>query len=155
MISHIPRLVLNRNRDPALKLEFGESNVSPGKTEVKQGKCIVLFPLTKGYFCETYQITKQITNANSIIRIKEFYREYDFGKFPKYYLLIQKVVLRLGIMFSGLCDLCHKTMLEPTEHKLLFCSKTNAFCETLRDRLLHRFGIAFSEPFYLSHQRAK
>ena len=48
-------------------------------------------------------------NANSIIRIKEFNREYVFWEvsraFPKYYSLIQKAVRMLGIMFSGLRSL--------------------------------------------------
>ena len=57
----------------------------------------------------------------------------------------------LGIMFSGLwvreCDLCHETVLEPTEHMLLFCSKTNIFRETLWGRLLYRFGMPFFSAF--------
>ena len=36
-----------------LRLEFGESDVSPGKTEVKQGKFIEFISLTKGYYRET------------------------------------------------------------------------------------------------------
>ena len=94
-------------------------------------------------------------DANSIMRIKEFNREYVFWEvsraFPKYYSLIQKAVRMLGIMFSGLwvreCDLCHETVLEPTEHMLLFCSKTNVFRETLWGRLLYRFGMPFFSAF--------
>ena len=33
-------------------IEFRESDVSPGRTEVKQGKCVNIF-LVKGYFRET------------------------------------------------------------------------------------------------------
>ena len=102
-------------------------------------------------------------NANSIVRIKEYNREYVFWEvsraFPKYYSLIQKAVRMLGIMFSGLwireCDLCQETVIEPTEHMLLFCCKTNVFRETLWGRLLRRFGMPFSVPLYLSRQRAK
>ena len=96
-------------------------------------------------------------DANSIMRIKEFNREYVFWEvsraFPKYYSLIQKAVRMLGIMCSGLwvreCDLCHETVLEPTEHMLLFCCKTNVFRETLWDRLLYRFGMPFFQCLYI------
>ena len=39
-----------------LKLEFRESDVSPGKTEVKQGEfCRIYIPREKGYFRERYK----------------------------------------------------------------------------------------------------
>ena len=37
------------------KLEFPESDVSPGKTEVKQGKFVKLISPAKGYFRVTYK----------------------------------------------------------------------------------------------------
>ena len=37
------------------KVEFRESDVSPGKTEVKQGKFIEFISPAKGYFRETYK----------------------------------------------------------------------------------------------------
>ena len=37
------------------KLEFWESDVSPGKTEVIQGKFVKFISLVKGYFREAYQ----------------------------------------------------------------------------------------------------
>ena len=53
----------------------------------------------------------------------------------------------LGIILSVQCtrerDLCHETILEPSEHMLLFCCKTNTFRETLWGKLLNRFGMAF------------
>ena len=90
-------------------------------------------------------------NANSIMRIKECNREYVFWEvsrtFPKYYSLIQKAVRMLDIMCSGQWtrerDLCHETILEPSEHMLLFCCKTNTFRETLWGTLFNRFGMAF------------
>ena len=36
-------------------LEFRESNVMPGKTEVKQGKFVKFISPAKGYFRETYK----------------------------------------------------------------------------------------------------
>ena len=65
--------------------------------------------------------------ANSIMRIKKCKREYVFWEvsraFPKYYSLIQKAIRMLGIMLSGQwareCNLCHETIIEPTEHILL------------------------------------
>ena len=38
-----------------LTLEFRESDVSPGKTEVKQGKFVEFISPAKGYFRETYR----------------------------------------------------------------------------------------------------
>ena len=38
-----------------VQLEFGESDVSPGKTEVKQGKFVEFISPAKGYFRETYK----------------------------------------------------------------------------------------------------
>ena len=38
-----------------VELEFGESDVSTGKTEVKQGKFIEFIFPAKGYFRETYK----------------------------------------------------------------------------------------------------
>ena len=35
-----------------IKLEFRESDVSPGKTEVKQGKFVEFISLDEGYFLE-------------------------------------------------------------------------------------------------------
>ena len=37
------------------KLDFRESEVSPGQTEVKQGKFVDFFSCAKGYFRETYK----------------------------------------------------------------------------------------------------
>ena len=37
------------------KLEFRESDVSPGKSEVKQGKSIEFISPVRGYFWETYK----------------------------------------------------------------------------------------------------
>ena len=37
------------------ELEFRELDVSPGKTEVKQGKFVEFISPAKGYFRETYQ----------------------------------------------------------------------------------------------------
>ena len=76
-------------------------------------------------------------NANSIMRIKECIREYVFWEvsmsFPKYNSLIQKAVRMLGIILSVQCtrerDLCHETILEPSEHMLLFCCKQILFVE--------------------------
>ena len=65
----------------------------------------------------------------------------------------------LGIIFSGLwvreCELCHKTVLEPTEHMLLFSCKTNVFRETLWDRLLHRLGMQFFSAFISESQKGQ
>ena len=61
---------------PFFELEFQESDVSPGKTEVKQGKCVKFISLVKGYFRETYksQNIKSISPtpklALGIIKIK-------------------------------------------------------------------------------------
>ena len=41
--------------DVKYKLEFRESDVSPGKTEVEQGKFVKLISQAKGYFKETYK----------------------------------------------------------------------------------------------------
>ena len=38
-----------------LTLEFRESNVSPGKTDVKQGKFVEFISPAKGYLRETYR----------------------------------------------------------------------------------------------------
>ena len=45
------------------KLEFRDSDVSPGQTEVKQGKFVEFLSRTKGYFRETYK--SQNINPNS------------------------------------------------------------------------------------------
>ena len=37
------------------KVEFRESDVSPGKTDVKQGKFVEFISPAKGYFRETYK----------------------------------------------------------------------------------------------------
>ena len=39
----------------SMKLEFQESDVSPGHTEVKQGKIVKFISRAKGYFRETYK----------------------------------------------------------------------------------------------------
>ena len=38
-----------------MKLEFQEEDVSPGKTEVKQGKFVEFISPAKDYFRETYK----------------------------------------------------------------------------------------------------
>ena len=45
-------LVYTRN---IFKLEFRESDVLPGKIEVKQGKFVEFISLLKGYLSETYE----------------------------------------------------------------------------------------------------
>ena len=50
------------------KLEFRESDVSPGKTEVKQGKFIEFISPAKGYFRETYKSQ----NLNQIFLTPKF-----------------------------------------------------------------------------------
>ena len=70
-----------------LQLEFRKSDVSSGKTEVKQGKFIDLYPQTKAYFREMCKSQKM----NPISRTPKF----NLG-------IIQNIIKSLSTIFSAL-----------------------------------------------------
>ena len=85
-------------------------------------------------------------SVNSIMKItnKEYILSEVCREFLKYNPFTQKAVSMLGLMFSGkwvrTCHLCQEAM-------LLFCRKTNEFRDSLRRRLILKFGLKFLNDF--------